>query len=93
MKALLASTTLLAFASAAQSADSDVFTLYRSSVAVNDARIHVATFDAALTADGSSAQYNLQNCQIAASLFREQPGVKVLYWCEPDRAPNALGIR
>lgn len=54
-------------------------TLYRNSVLDSTMRIHVATFDAAEVRQA----YNFENCQIAAQLFREQPGVNVLYWCEP----------
>ena len=53
-----------------------VMTLYRNSV-TGPLRIHVATFDV----DGG-IQYNSENCQIAAELFRLQPGVAVFYWCE-----------
>lgn len=56
-----------------------VYTLYRSSSvsSMQDARLHMATFDAA---DG--AEYNRGNCLIAARLFQQQPGVIVRYWCE-----------
>ena len=57
--------------------DASTYTLYRSSVVDGSMRIHVSTFDAA---DGE--EYNQENCEIAASLFREQPGVSVRYWCE-----------
>jgi len=59
--------------------DSVVYTLYRSSAAA-EMRIHVATFDATET-----EAYNHENCQIAASLFKAQPGVVVQYWCEKGR--------
>lgn len=59
--------------------DSVIYTLYRSSAAA-DMRIHVATFDATET-EG----YNRENCQIAAALFKAQPGVVVQYWCEKGR--------
>ena len=62
-----------------------VVTLYRSSPLGGDsARGHVATFDAR---DG--ANYNRENCKIAAQLFRSQPGVAVRYWCEPGRFRRA----
>jgi hypothetical protein len=32
--------------------------------------------------DGSAAEYNRSNCEIARSLFQSQPGVIVTYWCE-----------
>ena len=67
--------------SAATASDAiGTFTLYRSSVVAPDLSIHVATFDAS---DGEA--YNLENCKIAASLFAEQPGVAVRYWCERGR--------
>jgi hypothetical protein len=46
-------------------------------------RIHVATFDA-----GDGEDYNRENCEIARSLFRVQPGVLVKYWCEIGRYRN-----
>jgi len=58
--------------------ESEVFTLYRSSVLDPTLRIHMATFDAA----ENSATYNQENCQIAADLFSQQPEVTVRYWCE-----------
>ena len=60
-----------------------VYSLYRNSPTVVgtisgvDARIRVATFDAAEDKD-----YNRKNCEIAADLFARQPGVTVRYWCE-----------
>ena len=59
-----------------------VYTLYRSSSAssMQDARLHIATFDAA-----AGTQYNRENCLIAAQLFQQQPGVIVRYWCEVGR--------
>ena len=77
-----AAAALLAGPAGAASADS-TFVLYRSAVGLPDTRIHVATFDN--TSDNShfDASFNLENGQIAASLFRNQPGVSVVYWCEP----------
>ena len=60
--------------------DGVVYTLYRTSPTVASMRIHVATFDAK---DG--ADYNDENCQIAAGLFAAQPGVKAHFWCEKGR--------
>jgi hypothetical protein len=40
--------------------DATVYTLYRNSVVIENARLHVATFD---TADGEP--YNSENCQAA----------------------------
>ncbi len=37
------------------------YTLYRGSPAIENARIHIATFDA-----NESEPYNMENCQIAA---------------------------
>ena len=62
-----------------------IYTLYRNSPTVGslsgeDARTHVATFDAAEDKD-----YNQSNCEIARDLFASQPGVTVRYWCERGR--------
>jgi hypothetical protein len=62
-----------------------IYTLYRSSPTVGsisgeDARIHVATFDAA-----EDKNYNRDNCETARDLFASQPGVTVRYWCERGR--------
>jgi hypothetical protein len=62
-------------------AENNIFTLYRSSILGSDWRIHIATFD---VTDGTPS-YNAENCQIAAELFQNQPGVSVRYWCEPGR--------
>jgi len=53
------------------------YTLYRTSVSAVGSRLHVATFDV-----NENEAYNQENCQIAAGLFANQPGVKVKYWCE-----------
>ncbi len=60
--------------------DGDVYTLYRSSVVIEDIRIHVATFDAK---DGEA--YNHENCQVAQELFQKQDEVKTKFWCEKGR--------
>jgi len=60
--------------------DSHQYTLYRSSALDAKMRLHVASFD---SADGDA--YNSENCQIAAGLFADQPGVQVRYWCEKGR--------
>ena len=57
----------------------NVVSLYRSSV-VNNRQYHVATFDVDEPGD-----HNSENCQIAAGLFQNQPGVSVKYWCENGR--------
>lgn len=53
------------------------YTLYRDSVLSPAMRIHVATFDAS---DGEG--YNKENCQLAAQLFQNQPGISTKFWCE-----------
>ena len=60
------------------SSDSDTFTMYRNSVIDRSMRIHVATFNAAVGGD----KYNSGNCDLAASLFASQDGVKTRFWCE-----------
>ena len=60
--------------------DAVTYTLYRNSVVLENARLHVATFDAV---DGE--QYNSENCQAARDLFQQQPGVKTRFWCEKGR--------
>ena len=60
-------------------------TLYRNSLVQEDARIHVATFDSSdRTPNGTSLDYNVDNCELAAELFKSQLGVnpKMRYWCE-----------
>jgi hypothetical protein len=57
-----------------------VYTLYRNAPGSADARIHVASFDAAQDKD-----YNRTNCEVARQLFASQSGVTVRYWCERDR--------
>jgi len=54
-----------------------VFTLYRDSVTDQNIRIHIATFDV-----DEKETYNKENCSVAQELFKNQPGVKVKYWCE-----------
>lgn len=63
----------------AQSKDAaNVATLYRSSVVIGNARIHVATFNTG----GNKFSYNWENCVLAARLFQAQPGVRTRFWCE-----------
>ena len=72
--------TLVPAAGTAQ--DFAVVTLYRNSPVDSTMRLHVATFDAVET----SPTYNSINCQLAAQLFQDQPGVTpVRFWCEPGR--------
>ena len=68
----------LSLAACGQSAG-ESYTLYRHSFTATS-RIHIATFDA-----DESGEYNQENCQIAAELFANQPGVTVRYWCEKGR--------
>ena len=56
----------------------EVATLYRDSRIVKNARLHVATFDAAK----NGFYYNWENCMVAAKLFQSQGGVKTKFWCE-----------
>lgn len=58
----------------------EVYTLYRNSAIDESAKYHVATFDAS---DG--ADYNKENCEIAARLFQTQPFVTTRFWCEQGR--------
>ncbi len=63
--------------------EDEVATLYRSSVVIENARMHVATFDAKIKAfRGTIFDYNWENCQVAANLFQSQPSVKTKFWCE-----------
>jgi hypothetical protein len=59
------------------SSRSGIFVLYRNSVLDQNARIHVATFDAS---DGEN--YNRANCAQASELFQAQPGVTTRFRCE-----------
>jgi hypothetical protein len=65
----------------AGTAEDEVYTLYRNSVTALGMRIHVATFDATKSGEG----YNFENCNVAADLFRQQPGVLTRFWCERGR--------
>jgi hypothetical protein len=67
-------------AAACGTAEGDTHTLYRSSVVLANARIHVATFDAK-----GDAAVNQENCDIARDVFAKQPGVTVRWWCEKGR--------
>lgn len=59
-----------------------VYTLYRNSVVLKNARMHVATFD--YTGEDRAA-FNMENCQHASYLFQQQPGVETRFWCEQGR--------
>lgn len=71
---------MLALLLGCDATDSQTFVLYRNSVMDQNARIHVATFNAA---DGEP--YNKGNCDQAQELFQAQPGVKTKFWCEKGR--------
>lgn len=57
--------------------DNSVYTLYRSSILIPNARIHVATFNSA-----DSDPYNEENCNLAKTLFQSQPKILTTFWCE-----------
>jgi hypothetical protein len=69
-----------ALCAAACQGSTKTYTLYRSSVLDAAMRLHVASFD---SADGEA--YNRENCEVARSLFQQQPGATVKYWCEKGR--------
>ena len=56
---------------------SDTYTLYRSSVFDEFARIHVASFNT-----NQANPYNQGNCDIVKDLLQKQEGVKTKFWCE-----------
>jgi predicted lipoprotein with Yx(FWY)xxD motif len=80
---------LLAMPVAAQTQEEEaIATLYRSSVIIENARLHIATFDADIKSGGpggSRFAYNWGNCMTAADLFQKQDGVKTRFWCEKGR--------
>lgn len=53
-----------------------VYTLYRDSDIIENARIHVATFDA-----DEKERYNKVNCKSVCELFKSYSDI-VEYWCE-----------
>jgi hypothetical protein len=57
--------------------NAEPYTLYRGSPNIENARVHIATFNA-----NETVAYNMENCQITADLFMKQQGVTVKYWCE-----------
>ena len=59
------------------SANDMATTLYRTSLIIENARMHVATFNA-----DAGEGYNWDNCLIAAKLFQSQQDVKTYFWCE-----------
>jgi len=61
----------------------DMATLYRDSVVIENARMHIATFNSSIEAwRGTVFSYNWENCMTAAKLFQGQSGVKTRFWCE-----------
>jgi hypothetical protein len=60
--------------------DQGTFTLDRDGVLDPTMRIHVASFDSS-----NGADYNQENCQLAADLFGRQAGVVTRFWCEKGR--------
>lgn len=73
MRALLAIVVLLL----AGCDSGSVYTLYRSSVFDQKARVYVATFG-----NGESDAYNQENCNAAMQLFNAQKGIVTRFWCE-----------
>jgi hypothetical protein len=63
-----------------QTESGTAYSLYRSSATGVRERIHIATFDAS-----EADSYNNENCQQAQTLFQQQPGVTVKFWCEKGR--------
>uniref|UniRef100_UPI004047E368 hypothetical protein n=1 Tax=Polynucleobacter sp. TaxID=2029855 RepID=UPI004047E368 len=61
-------------------ADSNTYTLYRSSTVGAFMRVHIATFNA-----DEDESYNKENCETAQELFQKQPGVTVKFWCEKGK--------
>jgi len=55
----------------------ETYTLYRNSIVIDNARIHMATFDS-----NDEAPYNQENCELARTLFQSQPQVVTHFWCE-----------
>jgi hypothetical protein len=60
--------------------DTTAYTLYRTSLVMEHARLHIATFDS-----GDGTEYNNGNCLAARDLFQQQPGVMTSFWCEKGR--------
>ena len=63
-----------------QTGNGTAYTLYRNSAMGSLERIHIATFDAS-----EADSYNNENCQQAQTLFQQQPGLAVKFWCEKGR--------
>jgi hypothetical protein len=74
---------LLSPASGSELRDYEKATLYRNSVAIENVRMHIATFDANTQMFGGSVfDYNWLNCTKAAELFGRQPRARTQFWCE-----------
>jgi hypothetical protein len=60
--------------------EKSVYTLYQGipSLDGGPTRLHVATFDAAAGAD-----WNRNNCETVARLYKPEAGARVSHWCEP----------
>jgi hypothetical protein len=69
---------LLALQTCSQPAEAgNVYTLYRSSLANDSLRIHVASFNAA-----GGGTFNRDSCEYTRDLYQAQPGIKTRFWCE-----------
>lgn len=77
LKILLAILTLFIFGC---KDESNVYTLYRSSIVDTDLRVHIASFNT-----DEKESYNKENCFLAASLFQDQPFVETKFWCEKGK--------
>lgn len=58
---------------------SDVYTLYFSHPALDNKRLHMATFD------GDSEKANREDCKTTAQLWTDKPGDDETFWCEKGR--------
>jgi len=72
--------------------DNEVYTLYRSSPAGTDLRVHVGTFDTRSMADPArNKEYNYEMCSDAQLNFNERnKGNAVRFWCEEGRFREKL---
>jgi hypothetical protein len=82
MKPIVTFSIAVTLASSAFATES-IYSLYRTSLVDGVAKVHIATFD---TTNGGD--YNLENCQLTAELFQNQPNVETKFWCEQGRAEN-----
>ncbi len=79
MRLIYLTSVLLPLISFAGCGDGHVYTLYRNSPMDQSMRIHIATFDAR---QKDAEAYNMENCEMAKTLYERQQGVTVNYWCE-----------